>query len=111
VSSTWRYLGCAVGFGVGVVWMTVGIGSAILVLLCAGLGYGVAFVAERERGDWSKLRRPGPERPVEDEPLLGEAFELDHIEFDPIEERREELPEPETAPVAAGVDYGWPSAS
>jgi uncharacterized membrane protein len=111
VSSTWRYLGCAVGFGAGVVWMTVGVGSAILVLLCTALGYGIAFVAERERGDWSKLRRSGQERPVEEEPLLDEAFELDRIELDRIEQREVELPEREIAPVAAGVDYGWPSPS
>ena len=51
-----RYAGFALGFALGVVWMTVGLGSAILVLLCTALGYGVAFVAEHERTDLSKLR-------------------------------------------------------
>jgi hypothetical protein len=104
VASSWRYFGCAVGFGFGVVWMTVGVGSAILVLLCASLGYGVAFVAEHERADWRKLRRPSRSPALEDEPLLGDEFELDRYE-----RRDDELPEEESAPVGAGVDYGWPS--
>ena len=104
MSSSWRYFGSGVGFGFGVVWMTVGVGSAILVLLCACLGYAVAFVAEHERADWRKLRRPGRSTSLEDEPLVRDDFELDRYE-----ERDEELPDEEAQPVTAGVDYGWPA--
>jgi len=102
VSNSWRYAGCAVGFGLGVVWMTVGLGSAILVLLCTALGYGVAFIAEHERADLSKLR-PARQTSPEDEPLLRDEFELDRYDV--------ELPEEEVASVAGEVEYGWPSPS
>ena len=106
MTSSWRYVGCAVGFGFGVVWMTVGLGSAILVLLCASLGYGVAFVAEHERAGWSKLRRPNNPKRDDDYDALLHDDELDHFE-----RRDDELPDEEIAPVAAGVDYGWPTQS
>ncbi|MFL5943505.1 MAG: hypothetical protein ACJ75L_09610 [Gaiellaceae bacterium] len=83
------------------VWMTVGLGSAILVLLCTALGYGVAFVAEHERADLSKLRRERRSPPPADEPLLRDEFELERYEV--------ELPEEEVASVAGEVEYGWPS--
>jgi uncharacterized membrane protein len=86
VASSWRYFGCAVGFGVGVVWMTVGIGSAILVLLCAALGYGIAFVAERERAGLGKLRQ-------------SKQTTLDELDVD------------EVAPLSAEAEYGWPAPS
>ena len=99
-----RYAGCAVGFALGVVWMTVGLGSAILVLLCTALGFGVAFIAEHERTDLSKLRRPARQEPSPaDEPLLRDEFEYEPYEV--------ELPEEEAVPVAAEVEYGWPSPS
>jgi len=46
VDSSVRYFGCAVGFGFGVLWMTEGLGAAILCLLLAGLGYGAVFLGE-----------------------------------------------------------------
>lgn len=106
--SSWRYLGTAVGFGFGAVWMTVGIASAILVLLCAALGFGIAFIAERERAGMSRLRPASPTPAAED--LLVDDFELDHFE------RRDELPlEDEPAAdeemafsSAESADYGWP---
>ncbi len=101
MSNSWRYAGCAVGFGLGVVWMTVGLGSAILVLLCTALGYGVAFVAEHERADFSKLRRERRAPSPADEPLLRDEFELDRYEV--------ELPDEQVASVATQVEYGWPS--
>ena len=105
MGSTWRYLGCAVGFGFGVVWMTVGIGPAILVFLCTALGCGAALIAEQERGSFSRLRPSIQTPPAEDEPLLRDEFDLDH--FERIDD---ELPEEEIEPVAAGKgDYGWPS--
>jgi len=84
--------------------MTVGLGSAILVLLCATLGYGVAFVAEHERAGWSKLRRPSRAEPAEDRALLHDEFG-----FDQYVRSDDELPDKAMARVAAGVDYGWPS--
>jgi hypothetical protein len=102
VGNSWRYAGCAVGFGLGVVWMTVGLGSAILVLLCTALGFGVAFIAEHERADLSKLR-PSRQTSAADEPLLRDEYELDHYEV--------ELPDEEVAAVACEVEYGWPSPS
>jgi uncharacterized membrane protein len=101
VGNSWRYAGCAVGFGLGVVWMTVGLGSAILVLLCTALGYGVAFVAEHERADLSKLRRARQAPSPADEPLLRDEYELDRYEV--------ELPDAEVASVGTQVEYGWPS--
>lgn len=92
--STWRYLGCAVGFGFGVVWMTEGVGAAILTLLCAALGYAVVFVAEHERASVRRLRTPARTL-EEDEPSLL----LDELE----------LTGDETEPVLAEAQYGWPS--
>jgi len=84
--------------------MTVGLGSAILVLLCTALGFGVAFIAEHERADLSKLRRPARQAPSPaDEPLLRDEFEYEPYEV--------ELPEEEPVSVAAEVEYGWPSPS
>jgi hypothetical protein len=110
VSGSWRYFGCAVGFGFGVVWMTLGASSAILVLLCGALGFGVAFLAEHERAAPDKLR---PETQIgisqaddEDEPLLRDDFRLDEQEH-----QDEELPAEELAPLVADGDYGWPSRS
>lgn len=102
--SSWRYLGCAVGFGFGVMWMTVGLGSAILTLLCGALGYAVAFVAEHERGSFGKLRPANQATSVEEESLLLDEFELDHYE-----RRDDEISDDEKAPIAAEVEYGWPS--
>jgi hypothetical protein len=105
VVSSLRYAGCAVGFGLGVVWMTVGLGSAILVLLCSALGFGVAFVAEHERADLSKLRRDRQQPAPADEPLVRDEFD-----FEPYEV---ELPDEEVASVAdeVEVEYGWPTPS
>ena len=98
-----RYAGCALGFALGVVWMTVGLGSAILVLLCAALGFGVAFVAEHERADLSKLRPTRQTPSPADEPLLRDEFEYEPYEV--------ELPDEEVASVPGEIEYGWPSPS
>jgi hypothetical protein len=83
VVSSWRYLGSLVGFGFGVVWMTAGLGSAIVALLFAGLGYGVVFVAERAQSNAGTGRRPN--EPLQtDEPALDEKFELDHEHYDKL---------------------------
>jgi len=110
VSGSWRYLGCAVGFGFGVVWMTLGASSAILVLLCGALGFGVAFIAEHERAARDKLRpetQTGiPQTEDEDEPLLRDDFRLDEDEHQDDGPPAEEL-----APLVADGDYGWPAPS
>jgi Small integral membrane protein (DUF2273) len=107
LSSSWRYLGSAAGFGFGVMWMTVGVGSAILVLLCAALGYGIVYIAERERAGSTRLRPASDTLPLED-PVVDD-FELDHFE-----RRDEELPiekpaRDEMALVSTEADYGWPT--
>jgi hypothetical protein len=82
--------------------MTVGLGSAILVLLCTALGYGVAFIAEHERADLRKLR-PARQTSPADEPLLRDEYEFDRYEV--------ELPADEVVSVAGEAEYGWPSPS
>ena len=56
VDSKMRYFGFAVGFAFAVVWMTVGLGSAIVCGLVAGLGYGAVIVAERARANETRRR-------------------------------------------------------
>ena len=97
MDSSLRYFGCVVGFGFGVVWMTVGLGAAILCLLLAGLGYGAVFVAGRAQAEGITRRRPNA-RP-EAEALLLDEVELD---YEPAEDAM--------SPLAAEADYGWPVA-
>jgi uncharacterized membrane protein len=89
-----RYFGFAVGFGFGVVWMTVGLGSAILCALLAGLGYGAVLVAERSRANAS-----GTHRPVDSIASMLDEFELDN---------EAHIADDATSPLAAEADYGWP---
>jgi hypothetical protein len=98
VDSSLRYFGCVVGFGFGVMWMTVGLGAAILCLLLAGLGYGAVFVAGRAQAEGITRRRTN-ERP-EAEALVLDDLELD---YEPAEDA--------TSPLAAEADYGWPVAT
>jgi hypothetical protein len=101
VGSWLRYLGSAVGFGFGVVWMAVGFGSAIVCLLMAALGYGAVFVAERARAEAGK-HGSSIQTPEEmDLPLVPEGVELD-------DERAPELHDDATTPLAAEAEYGWP---
>jgi hypothetical protein len=103
VGSTLRYVGGAVGFGFGAVWMTVGIGSAIACLLLAALGYGVVLMAERAQAGPHE-RRPANRTPIAEAPLLVETDELDLDEpsyHEPLEDAQ--------IPVAAEVEYGWPT--
>jgi uncharacterized membrane protein len=98
VNSSLRYFGCAVGFAFGVLWMTLGLGSAILCLLLAGLGYGAVFVAGRAQADGLARRRPNATSET-DAPLLDD-FELD---YEPAGDA--------TSPLAAeaeSAEYGWP---
>jgi hypothetical protein len=98
VDSSLRYFGCAVGFAFGVVWMTEGLGAAILCLLLAGLGYGAVFVAGRAQAE-GITRRRSTQRPEVEELLLDEV-EIDH---EPAEDAM--------SPLAAEADYGWPVAT
>lgn len=97
MGSSLRYLGCAVAFGFGVVWMTVGLGAAIVCLLLAALGYGAVYVAERAEANRTLNQAPG----TDGLPLPADAVELDL-------ERYDELPDDATSPLAAEADYGWP---
>jgi hypothetical protein len=100
VESSMRYFGCAAGFAFGVLWMTEGLGAAILCLLLAALGYGVVFVAERARADGTTFRLPS-RAPAVDLPLRAEELNLDlgHV-YEPSDDA--------TSPLAAEADYGWP---
>lgn len=101
-----RYFGCVAGFGFGVLWMTEGIGAAILCSLLAGLGYGAVLVAERARANPSTFRLPtrtqAAEAEVEDLPLRAEELNLDlgHV-YEPSDDA--------SSPLTAEADYGWPA--
>jgi hypothetical protein len=90
VDSSLRYFGCAVGFGFGLVWMTVGLGPAILCVLLAGVGYGAVFVAERARAEAAARGVPA------------DGFESD------FERYEVDRPDDTTSPLSADADYGWP---
>jgi len=94
MGSSLRYLGSAAGFGFGVVWVTVGLGSAIVCLLLAALGYCAVFMAERAHAEAS-TRRPPIQTPDAD--LPPERFE-----------HYDKLPDDATTPLAAEAEYGWP---
>ncbi len=91
MDSALRYVGGAVGFGFGAMWMTVGIGAAIACLLLAALGYGVVLVAERAQANANLQRRPDEMYEVDaDLPLMADELEFSDTGFDP-----------------AGFDPGW----
>ena len=102
MDSSVRYFGCVAGFAFGVLWMTEGLGAAILCVLLAGLGYGVVFVAERARANPETFRLPTrtPEPAEDDLPVRAEELNLDlgHVYE----------PEDASSPLAAEADYGWP---
>jgi len=101
VDSSLRYFACAVGFGFGVLWLTEGLGAAILCLLLAGLGYGAVFVAERARANPSTFRIPSWTPETEDLSQEAEGIGLDHgYVYEP--------PDDASSPVAAEAEYGWP---
>jgi hypothetical protein len=103
VGGSLRYVGGAVGFGFGAVWMTAGIGSAIACVLLAALGYGVVFVAERAQANANT--HPPSETPEAETatPLGADEFELDDGRYD-------EPPDDATSPLAAEGEYGWPGS-
>lgn len=96
-----RYFGCAVGFGFGVLWMTEGLGAAILCVLLAGLGYGAVFVAERARANPSAFRLTIPTPEAEDLTVAAEEIGNDHgYVYEPSDDA--------SSPLAAEAEYGWP---
>jgi hypothetical protein len=102
VNDSLRYFGCAVGFGFGVLWMTEGLGAAILCVLLAGLGYGGVFLAERARANPGTLRLPKRTPAAEDLSVKAEELGLDQgYVYEPSDA---------TSPLAAEVEYGWPVA-
>jgi hypothetical protein len=101
VDSSLRYFGCVAGFGFGVLWMTEGLGAAILCLLLAAVGYGVVFVAERARANPGTFRLPTRTSEQADLPRQAEELNLDlgHV-YEP--------PDDAVSPLAAEAEYGWP---
>lgn len=102
-----RYFGGAVGFGFGLLWMTTGLGSAIACLLLAGLGYGVAFTAERARASGSAFRLAARTPDTGALRMEGDdtALESDLPIYEPYE-----TADDASSPLAAEADYGWPVA-
>lgn len=96
MESKMRYVGFVVGFAFSVVWMTVGLGSAIVCALVAALGYGAVYVAERARAKPSATHKPAN----------AIASMLDEFELD--NEVQIEAADDATSPLAAEADYGWP---
>lgn len=104
MDSSLRYFGWVVGFGFGVLWMTEGLGAAILCLLLGAVGYGVVFVAERARANPDSFRLQMPTRtgaagidlPSQAEEL---STDLGHV-YEPSDDA--------SSPLAAEADYGWP---
>jgi hypothetical protein len=100
VDSSLRYFGCVAGFGFGVLWMTEGLGAAILCLLLAGLGYGVVLVAERARANPELLRLPTRTPETGELSSTADELNLDHgYVYEPTDA---------SSPLAAEADYGWP---
>ena len=105
VDSSMRYFGCVAGFGFGVLWITEGLGAAILCLMLAAAGYCAVLVAEHARANPDAFRLPvrTPAAEVEDLPLRAEAEELSH-DYGHVYEPSDDA----SSPVAAEADYGWP---
>jgi hypothetical protein len=101
VDNSLRYFGCVAGFGFGVLWMTEGLGAAIVCLLLAAFGYGVVFVAERARANPGAFRLATQAPEAEALPRRAEELNLDlgHV-YEPSDDA--------SSPLAAEADYGWP---
>jgi hypothetical protein len=77
--------------------MTVGLGSAIVCLLLAGLGYGAVFVVERARANPTGRRLTNQTTGADDLYELELDGEEDYAPADDA-----------TSPLAAEAEYGWP---
>jgi len=96
-----RYFGCAVGFSFGVLWMTVGLGPAILCLLLAGLGYGAVFVGERAQANPEAFRLPRRAPEADELSDAADEIALDHgYVYEPSDDA--------SSPLSAEAEYGWP---
>lgn len=92
-----RYFGSAAAFGVGVVWMTVGFGSAIVCLLLAAFGYAAVFFAERAQANAGTPRW----RSLAEGPSLPAAEPAHEHQLEPSDDDA-------STPLAAEAEYGWP---
>lgn len=114
MDSWMRYIGGAVGFGFGAMWMTTGIGAAIACLLLAALGFGVVLVAERAQANAANAPRPAEETYYFDDadlPLTADELEVEAMTPDETTDDEPVVDEPvrdDPIPVAARADYGWP---
>ncbi len=107
MDSWMRYIGGAVGFGFGAMWMTIGIGGAIACVLLAALGFGVVLVAERAQANAKAQRLSVETYDLDaDLPLTADDFELAERYDEKIV--LDEPPVKEPRPLAARADYGWP---
>ena len=107
MDSWMRYIGGAVGFGFGAMWMTAGIGAAIACVLLAALGFGVVLVAERAQANANGQRLAVDTYDLDaDLPLTADDFEPESRYDEEIV--LDEPPAEEPRPVAARADYGWP---
>ena len=96
-----RYFGCTVGFAFGLLWMTLGLGPAILCLLLAGLGYGAVFVAERARENPETFRLPRRTPAADELSSAADEIAVDHgYVYEPSDDA--------SSPLAAEAEYGWP---
>lgn len=99
MDNSMRYFGSAAAFGVGVVWMSVGLGSAIVCLLLAAFGYGAVFFVERAQANAAAPRwRLQARDPV----LPADELELED------EHHVEPSDDDASTPLAAEAEYGWP---
>ena len=101
MNSSLRYFGCAVGFAFGVLWMTQGLGAAILCVLLGAFGYAIVLVAEHAQANPSSFRLPSRTTEPDDLPVRAEELNLDlgHV-YEPSDD--------ESSPLSAEADYGWP---
>jgi hypothetical protein len=119
VDSWMRYIGGAVGFAFGAMWMTVGIGAAIACLLLAALGFGVVLIAERAQANAANAPLPAEDTYYyadADLPLTADELELEDLTpAEPSDTEPSDTEPSDTEPVArepiavaARADYGWP---
>jgi predicted lipid-binding transport protein (Tim44 family) len=117
VDSSLRYVGGAVGFGFGAMWMTEGIGAAIACLLLAALGCGVVLMAERAQANASAQRPSADTFDADaDYPLTADEFELEELSYEQAsndegsneQASSDEPAEEARSPLAVEAEYGWP---
>ncbi len=103
MDSSLRYFGCVVGFGFGVLWMTEGLGAAILCLLLAGLGYGAILFLSIRGPIRTRSGCSCPSRTPSTTDLPSQADELS-LDLGHVYEPSDDA----ASPLTAEADYGWP---